>query len=82
MNAPFDTLALKAALETTPLGSDGAEAVARAIADIAMADVATKRDLTELGDRLERAQLRQTISFSGIVASLLGIAAAVTHFLH
>jgi hypothetical protein len=77
MNAPFDTLALVKALEATSLGKDGAEALARAIADVAMADVATKRDLDELGNRLERGMLRQTIALGGIVAAVVGFGGAV-----
>ncbi|SDA14748.1 hypothetical protein [Sphingomonas sp. NFR15] len=81
MTAPFDTLALAEALKGTPLGKDGAEAVARAMADVAMADVATKRDLTELGDRLERAMLRQTIALGGIVAAIAAVATTVLKLL-
>lgn len=77
----FDTLALADALTGTALGEDGARVVARAIADIAMSDAATKRDLTELGDRLERAMLRQTISLGVIVPAALALVAGLFRFL-
>jgi len=66
VTAPFDTLALAKALELTPLGKDGAEAMARAMAEIAMQDVATKSDI-------ERAVHTLTVRGFGALVALGGI---------
>ena len=48
MTAPFDTLAFAQRLETAGLDRQVSEAVASAMADVAMREVATKSDLRDV----------------------------------
>jgi len=73
MNAPFDTLAFVNAMETTALGKAGAETLARAIADVAMSDVATKSDIREAVHTLTvrlGAMIAGAVAVLGVVISL------------
>jgi hypothetical protein len=73
MNAPFDTLAFVSAIKETVLGETGAVKLARAIADVAMPQLATKHDLETAVSQLERAMLRQTITLGAMVAGVGGV---------
>jgi len=66
MNAPFDTLALKDALKDTPLGEAGAAVLARAIADVAMSEVATKSDVRD-------AVHSMTVRLGGMIAGAVAV---------
>jgi len=73
MTAPFDTLALAKALELTPLGKDGAEALARAMADVAMADLATKSDLEKAVHQLTVRGFSALVALAGLLVGAFAL---------
>jgi len=70
MNAPFDTLEFAARIKATKLGKDGADTLARAMADVAMRDLVTTQALKE-------AIAAQTTRMTAVVVSALTLATAI-----
>ncbi|WP_267396183.1 MULTISPECIES: hypothetical protein [unclassified Sphingomonas] len=70
MNAPFDTLEFAQRVKNTRLGKDGADTLARAMADVAMRDLVTQQ-------AMEKALSGQLVKLAAINVATITIAVAV-----
>lgn len=73
MNASFDTLAFAKRLETAGIKREFAEAVASAMQEVAMRDVATKADLEALKHDLTVRGLAGLVAAVGFLSALIAL---------
>jgi hypothetical protein len=74
----FDTLRYSKVLEAAGISRDQAEAHIKIIAEIVEGDLATKQDIRELKDELQKLEYRLIIKLSGAVGAIVTLAIAVT----
>jgi hypothetical protein len=72
----FDTLKYSKALEAVGISRDQAEAHIKIIAEIVEGELATKRDVKELKDEMQKLEYRLVIKLGAVVTAV--VAAAVT----
>lgn len=72
----FDTLKYSKTLEAVGISKDQAEAHIRIIAEIVEGDLATKQDIYELKNEMQKLEYRLVIKLGALVTAV--VAAAVT----
>ena len=74
----FDTLRYSKALEAVGVSRDQAEAHIKIIAEIVEGDLATKADVRELKDEMQKLEYRLIIKLGSIIVATITLAIAAT----
>lgn len=74
----FDTLRYSKVLEAAGISRDQAEAHIKIIAEIVEGDLATKQDVRELKDEMQKLEYRLVIKLGSIVVATITLAIAAT----
>ncbi len=74
----FDTLRYSKVLEAAGVSRDQAEAHIKIIAEIVEGDLATKEDVRELKDEMQKLEYRLIIKLSSVVGAIVTLAIAAT----
>jgi hypothetical protein len=77
----FDTLRYSKILEAVGISRDQAEAHIKIIAEIVEGDLATKQDVKELKDEMQKLEYRLIIKLGAVVTGVVAIAVALLKIL-
>lgn len=73
MNAQFDTLAFSHRLEAAGMNRKQSEAIASALQEVAMAEVATKTDIKDAVQTLTVRGFAASVTIVGVIAAIVKI---------